>query len=321
MMQGIILAAGRGKRLQPLSSNRTKAMMPVLGKPIIERVMEYIAANGVKDFILIVSPDDKDIRDYFRNESRLEASIRFVDQPQQKGMAHALNYAVPFIQEDFILSACDNIVSANHVKTMLELWEEFPSVEGLLTLMPIKKEKIRSSSAVSLEGGWVTGIVEKPHPDTAPSNIASLPLYCFSRSLLYYLPKVQPSPRGEYELQDAIQMMIKDGGKVRGIKVEKRLTLTSAADLLAINRHYLIKNGNSAHNSPKEVGANTRFIDPFFIEGETAIGAECIIGPNVFIEKGCRIGNNVKVHDAIVLQNSRIPDGATVENEVFIEGS
>lgn len=318
-MQGIILAAGKGKRLQPFSLTRSKAMMPILGKPIVERVMEDLAANGVNKFVLVVSPDDREIADYFESESKLAIHTRLVQQSQRKGMAHALGYAAPFIEDDFILSACDNLVTAeDHVKRMLTLWRKQPSPDGLLTLMPVRRERLRQASAVSLEGQWVTGIVEKPDPATAPSNVASLPLYCFSRRLLEYLPKVQPSPRGEYELQDAIQLLIEDGGKVRGLKVESRLTLTSTADLVTINRHYLIRNGKSIHPAPEKAGENTQFLDPVYIEAGTVIGAGCLIGPHVYIEKGCRIGNEVKMRDAVILRNSRVPDGVTIENDVFM---
>ncbi len=82
--------------------------MPILGKPIVERVMLDMVANGVEDFILVVSPDDRYITHYFRRESDIKAEVRFVYQPQRLGMANALACAAPLITDDFILSACDN---------------------------------------------------------------------------------------------------------------------------------------------------------------------------------------------------------------------
>ena len=89
-MQGVTLAAGKGSRLQPITLTRSKAMVPILGKPVVERVMEDLAANGVDDFILVVSPDDRYITRYFRRESELNADVRFVYQPERLGMANAL---------------------------------------------------------------------------------------------------------------------------------------------------------------------------------------------------------------------------------------
>lgn len=314
-MQAVILAAGQGKRLQPLSLTRSKAMMPVLGKPIVERVMEDLAANGIEDFILVVSPEDREIVDYFQTDSKWKGVVRFAQQPERRGMAHALGYAAPFIQGDFFLSACDNLISAEHVANMLSIWRQPPSPAGLLSLMPIKAEQLKRASAVALQGDRVIGIVEKPDPETAPSNIASLPLYCFSPLLLEYLPKVTLSPRGEYELQDAIQMLIHGGAYVRGIRVEKRLQLTTAADLIEINTHYLSRNGDYIAIPAGNIGTGTQLASPVYIAAGTTIGKNCAIGPNVYIEAGCRIGDQVTLRDAVILGNLSIPDGSVVVGE------
>ncbi|HSJ55291.1 MAG TPA: sugar phosphate nucleotidyltransferase, partial [Anaerolineae bacterium] len=104
-MQGIILAAGHGSRLQPITLTRSKAMVPILGKPIVERVMEHLLLNGIDDFILVVSPNDRHITRYFRRESRIEADVRFAYQVERLGMGNALMCAAPLITDDFILSA------------------------------------------------------------------------------------------------------------------------------------------------------------------------------------------------------------------------
>ncbi len=75
-MQGVILAAGKGSRLHPITVGRSKAMVPILGKPIVERVMEMLAENGIDDFILVVSPGDRDIVRYFNRESKLDAEVK-----------------------------------------------------------------------------------------------------------------------------------------------------------------------------------------------------------------------------------------------------
>ena len=76
---------------------------------------------------------------------------------------------------------------------------------------------VMETGIVELDGEWVVRIVEKPTPEEAPSNVSSLPMYCFGQTLLGYLPEIELSPRGEYELQDAIQMLIEREGRVRGV--------------------------------------------------------------------------------------------------------
>jgi NDP-sugar pyrophosphorylase family protein len=316
-MQGIILAAGQGSRLQPITLTRSKAMLPILGKPIVERAMEDLVAHGVDDFILVVSPDDRYITRYFTRESKMAAEVRFVYQPERLGMANALQCAAPLITGDFILSACDNLISDEHVACMIETWQTSPRPNAVLTLMPVEPERLGSVGIVEVDGPWVTRIVEKPRPDQAPSNISSLPLYCFSNRILEYLPAVPLSPRGEYELQDAIQMLIERDGYVRGVVVHRRLTLTSPADLLSINRHYLMAGNDRPQLAPYTVGPNTQLITPLRIEGGTVIGANCTIGPNVYIERDCHIGKGVTIRNAVVLRESVMPDGANVEDQVI----
>jgi NDP-sugar pyrophosphorylase family protein len=316
-MQGVILAAGHGSRLQPITLTRSKAMVPILGKPMVERVMEDLLVNGVTDFILVVSPHDRYITHYFRRESEIEADMRFVYQPQRLGMADALRCAAPLITDDFILSACDNLISAEHVRQMMATWQTSPHPNAVLTLMPVEPERLGSVGIVELDGPWVTRIVEKPPPNKAPSNISSLPLYCFSKRVLDYLPEVPLSPRREYELQDAIQMLIERDGLVRGVTVHQRLTLTSPADLLAINRHYLMNGDDRPQLAPYTVGPNTQLITPLRIESGTVIGANCTIGPNAYIERDCTIGEGVTIKNAVVLRESTVPDGALVEDQVL----
>jgi NDP-sugar pyrophosphorylase family protein len=315
-LQGVILAAGKGSRLQPITLKRSKAMLPILGKPVVERVMETFYDNGVRDFILVVSQDDRDIVKYFNEESELEVNITFVVQEERLGMANALQRAAPFIYQDFVLSACDNLAPAQHVAELMERQQKDEAVHATLSLMRIDPSSVSKTGIVEMVDGRVTHIVEKPRPEEAPSNIASLPLYVFTPRILDYLPQIPVSPRGEYELQDAIQMLIEADGGVQGVFVESRLTLTGPDDLLAINRHYLLSGYDRPQLAPFTVGNNTHLITPLRIERGTIIGEECVIGPHVYIERDCHIGANVTIKDAVVLRESVIENGTTVTDQV-----
>jgi NDP-sugar pyrophosphorylase family protein len=311
------LAAGKGSRLHPITLKRSKAMLPILGKPIVERVMETLCANGIKDFILVVSQDDRDIIKYFNEESELEVNITFVVQEERLGMANALQRAAPFIYQDFVLSACDNLAPVQHVAELIERQQADETIHATLSLMRIDPPSVSKTGIVEMVDGRVTHIVEKPQPEEAPSDIASLPLYVFTPRILDYLPQVPLSPRGEYELQDAIQMLIEADGGVQGVFfIEGRLTLTGPDDLLAINRHYLLNGYDRPQLAPFTVGNNTHLITPLRIEQGTVIGEGCVIGPRVYIERDCQIGSNVTIKDAVVLRESAIEDGAMIVGQV-----
>lgn len=315
-MQAVILAAGKGSRLHPITLNRTKAMVPILGKPIIERVMEGLVQNGIDDFILVVSREDGEIGRYFREQSALKVKLRFVVQPERLGMANALSLAAPYLQDAFILSACDNLTPPEHVAELLKTHRQ-QSANATLSLMEIDRAQASRTGIIEWRDGQISRIVEKPAPAEAPSNISSLPLYVCSPKLLNYLLQVKLSPRGEYELQDALQMLIDHDGHVIGVLTSSRWQLTNAADLLALNRHYLTTGGDISQLAPQSVGQHTHLITPLRIEEGTIIGSDCVIGPHVYIERNCRIGAGVLIKDAVILRDSGIEDGRQVVGEVI----
>ncbi len=315
-MQGVILAAGKGSRLHPITLNRSKAMLPILGRPMVERVMETIYQNGIHDFTLVISAGDKDIVQHFTEECALDVKVRFVVQQERLGMADALRQAAPHIHGDFVLSACDNLTSVEHVGELLACRQAHPDTGAILSVMRIPEEEIGRTGIVALDGDRVVRILEKPSRAEAPSNIASLPLYVFAPRILDFLPAVKVSPRGEYELQDAIQAVIEQDGGVYPVFIEKRLTVTGPADLLAINRHYLVAGHDRPQLAPFTVGPNTHLITPLSIEEGTVIGRDSVIGPRVYIERDCRIGDGVGLRDAVVLRGAIIPDGTSIANEV-----
>jgi NDP-sugar pyrophosphorylase family protein len=318
-LQTVILAAGKGTRLYPITRHRSKAMLPIVGKPIVERILDQMAPNGIEDFILVISSEDECIRRYFQDRAEKWGRIRFAYQEERVGSAQALNCAAALINGDFIVSACDNLTSAGHVARMLEVWQSEPRQDAVLSIMPADPRRISQVGIVEMEGRQVKRIVEKPNPDQAPSNIASLPLYCFSTRILDLLSAVPLSIRGEYELPSAIQMLIDQGGQVTGVNTDQRLTLTNPEDLLSINLYYLTHSDEALEAAPDQVGANTRLIPPVCVEAGTVIGQDCTIGPTVYIEPDCQIGDRVQLRDAVVLRHSKVPDGTRMIRQVHFE--
>jgi len=315
-MQGIILAAGKGKRLHPITLQRTKAMAPVVGKPIVERVMETLIQTGIRDFVLIISPDDADIVPHFQHKS-WDVRVQFVIQPERLGMANALGLAAPFIRGPFILSACDNLTPPAHVAELVA-HHQTSGANATLSLLEIDIARASSTGIVEWRDQRIQRIVEKPTPAEAPSNISSLPLYVFSPRILDYLPAVQPSPRGEYELQDAIQMLIEHDGGVTGVLTPSRIQLTNMTDLLVLNRHYLTTEPAAAQVLTPTIGTGTRLIPPVRIEAGCVIGANSVIGPNVTIERDCQIGDQAQISEALILRNAVVVTGAQIYKSVIM---
>lgn len=322
-MQGVILAAGKGKRLQPVTPARTKAMAPVAGKPIVARVFDLLVQNGVKEIVLLVSPDDEAIQPYFAQHTPPGVRVTFVVQHERLGMAHALGLVAPHLHGDFIMSACDNLVPPEHVAALIATHHR-EQANATLSLMEIDIAHAASTGIVEWEhdahGRLIRRIVEKPKPEDAPTNISSLPLYLFSPKLLDYLLQVNPSPRGEYELQDAIQLLINGSGRVTGVLTAVRWQLTNVADLIELNRHFLVNEPTSAQIFTRTIGNHVQLIPPLRIDPGCVIGDHCVIGPHVYLEANCQIGAAAHLSNAIGLRCATVAPASTVLDTIIMGG-
>lgn len=247
-MQAVILAAGRGTRLRPITESRSKAMVPVLGRPLIELAIQSLVANGLRDFIIVRSPTDGDIVAHFDALSSTDLSFRFVVQEQRLGTAAALALAAPLIDGPFAVWACDSIVDAVHVGDLLAAAAE---ADAVLSLLDVDRAKVSKSAAVVIDGRRVRRIVEKPDAGmlksgTVDPTTVSLPHYLFRPGLLERLTDVPLSPRGEHELQDGIQRLIDDGRRVVGVRAARRRQVSTTDDLRDLTLE-LLREASSLH--------------------------------------------------------------------------
>jgi bifunctional UDP-N-acetylglucosamine pyrophosphorylase/glucosamine-1-phosphate N-acetyltransferase len=314
-MQAVILAAGMGTRLRPVTGDRSKAMVPVLGRPLIEWSILPFTKNAIRDFVFVISPDDTEITQYFTELTALEISARFVVQEERLGMAHALSLAAPLIQGRFVVSACDSLLDPWHVRDLFSVVE---GADAVLSLLDVEPELLCRSGVVEMDGARIRRIVEKPAPEDAPSKTVSLPHYVFSPKLLELLPAVEPSPRGEHEIQDAIQGLIDGDRTVIGVRARKRFQVSSPDDLLQLTRQLLSDGSEPFRIGPTTVSPGLTLVEPFHIEPGVVLGDNCEIGPEVFLESGCLIGRGAVVRRSIVLRNGRVGDGEIVDDQVVV---
>ncbi len=313
-MQMVILAAGLGKRLAPLTNRRSKAMMPVAGKPMVGRLLDQLIGGGLTDLFVIVASEDTQIRDYLHQKKPPGTSMRLLIQERRDGTASALKLAMPFLKGNFLVSACDSLTPVDHLERLLAAHKGSGN-DATLSLMKIRARETPSST-VKLEDDRVVVLIEKPRPGQLLSRVTCLPLYVFSPCLLAHLAEVGRSPRGEFELTEAIQRLIDQGGQVKGILAHSRMQLTTPDDLLELNRHFLRISRPPLTVATKTIGKGTKLLPPLLIEPGTRIGSHSIIGPNVYIEEGCQIGDQVHLQDAVLLKGSKIGTGERVSTTV-----
>lgn len=311
-MKAVILAAGRGTRLVPVTDDRSKAMVPVLGRPLVDRVVEMLAENGLRDLVMVIGPDDDEIQHHFTAVTGLDLSVEFVVQEERLGMAHALGLAAPLIDGPFVLSACDSLKPVEHVEALLHAGLR---ADGALSLMDVPLERVCLAAPVEMdEDCAIRRIVEKPRPEDAPSNTVSLPLYVLPYRVLDLLAEQAPSARGEYELQDAIQALIDEGSRIIGVKTDQRLQVSTPEDLLDLNLRFLDE--SPVGRVPETIPDGTIIQGPVWIDDGVTLGSNCRIGPDAVVERGCVLGSGVQIAHSMILRDALVPDGLTIEGQV-----
>ena len=286
-MQAVILAAGAGKRLRPVTERMSKGMAPILGQPIVRRVISDIASEAlITKFIVVVSSARPDIQEYLVSSmDEMAVRVEFVVQDEQLGMAHALNSARSLINRSFLLAACDSLYPGGHIRE-LRATHTSNRNNATLSLMKIPEREIKKSGIVRLIGTKVLDIVEKPDPVAAPSDIGCMPLYIFEEDFLPYLDKVPRSVRGEYELQDAMRLLIQERGGVQGVYTSARYDLTTPDHLLAINMQYFDSVYRHGWWSNPDRFPEAHIELPVYIEDDVQIAPGARIGPKVYLGKG-----------------------------------
>ena len=193
-MQCVILAAGEGSRMRPLTTSRPKVMLPLAGKPSLEHLIRNVKSAGISDIIIVVGYREEAIRSYFGDGSEFGVSIKYVVQRKQLGTADALRTAEPFVTDTFLMLNGDMVVDVEDLAKICET--KAPVMAVSTTTHP------EDFGVVTLSGDKISSLEEKsPEPK---SNIINAGAYLFGCEIFDTLKKVSPSSRGEYELTDAL---------------------------------------------------------------------------------------------------------------------
>ena len=308
-MRAVILAAGEGTRMRPLTENRPKVMLPIANKPMLEYTLLAARDAGIKDILLIVGYRKESIIGYFGDGSRWGLNIEYVTQERQQGTGHAFGMAAGHCDDDgrdsgrFIAMNGDITVSTAHLKKLKKRKED--------AIISVKQVPDPTAfGVIETNGGLVTRIVEKsPQP---PTNMANAGVYVFSPCIFEAIGKTPLSPRGEIEVTDSLQMLI-DSGKSVGYEVmgEDWMDIGRPWDLLTANELMVRATKpsvegevepNATLKGPVSVGKGTVVRNGAYIVGPVIIGENCDIGPNCYIRAHTSIGDNVHVGNAVEIK-------------------
>jgi glucose-1-phosphate thymidylyltransferase len=215
-MQAVVLAAGKGTRLRPLTDNKPKALVEVNGTPLIEDVFDNLVTLDVDEIIVVVGHMKQQIIDRYEDAYR-GIPITYAHQREQNGLAHALLMAEAHVEDDFVLMLGDNVFQANLSDVVNRQRESRADAAFLVEEVP-DEEASRYGVCDTNEYGEIVEVVEKP--DDPPSNLVMTGFYTFTPKIFHACHLVQPSDRGEYELSDAVDLLIQSGRTIDAIRMD-----------------------------------------------------------------------------------------------------
>jgi dTDP-glucose pyrophosphorylase len=212
--KAVVLAAGRGTRMRELTAEVPKPMIEVRGKPVLQHIVEGLQHAGIRECLIVVGYRADAVQNFFGNGSRHNVGIQYATQKVQDGTGRVVDLSREFVANSpFVLSYGDILVDPMNYKRVLDLPDD---VEAIVTVT--RGEDVSKGGAVFLnERMELLDLREKSQQDEPTSPWYNAGLYAFRPSIFEFTAKLKPSPRGEYELTDAIRDLAQSGKKVQAL--------------------------------------------------------------------------------------------------------
>jgi bifunctional UDP-N-acetylglucosamine pyrophosphorylase/glucosamine-1-phosphate N-acetyltransferase len=329
-MKAVILAAGEGVRLQPITATRPKHLIRVGGKPILEHCLNAMKTSGIDDVLIVVHYMADSIRQHFGNSDKSGLKIEYVEQKEIIGTGNAASVVEPYVKDEFLLVYGDLLFTAEAVRNVIALHQkEKPTA----TMAVVPVDKPENYGIVELENDTqIKRIIEKPKREEAPSNLANAGIYVFTTEIFAETREISSSSRGEWEITDAISLLLKNKKRVLASRLSRNdwLDIGRPWDLLEANRWALTrmkhKIGGQVENGahligPVTIAESARVRSGAYIEGPTFIDEESDIGPNCYIRSCTSIGKKVRVGNACEIKNSIIMDSTHIGHLAYVGDS
>jgi UDP-N-acetylglucosamine diphosphorylase/glucosamine-1-phosphate N-acetyltransferase len=327
-MKAVILAAGKGTRLKPLTDNTPKPMLNVAGRFLLEWMIKRVKEAGIYEVLLVTNYLEDQIKDYFGDGSTYGVEISYVTQKETLGTANAFLQAKEFVgNSQFMALYGDHYISEGVLKKITN-----DHREGEVAVTSLLVDDPSQYGAFALEGEYIKKVVEKPPKGKEPSKYANVGIYIFPPSVFKYIEKTPKSPRGEYEITDTMQLMIDDNilHKKHDIEENDWLDIGLPWNFLEANRRAMkeidfkidgiVEDGARLHGQVwLKKGARIR--SGAYIEGPVVMGEDSDVGPNCYIRAFTCLGKGVRIGNACEIKNSIIGDGTHAAHLSYVGDS
>lgn len=319
-MEAVLLAASEDLRMHPLTYTRPKAMLPLANKPIMEHLLLKIKEAGINKFLVVVGYYGEIVRNYFGNGEKWGVTIEYITQRQQLGTANAVKRAEDRVGDRFLVINGDIVARAEDIRKLMDA--------GNISLILTEAKNPSDLGVAEIEDNKIVRIREKmPRPS---SRLVSTGLYLLNQDIFTAIEGCPTSPRGEYDLTDALQYLIDSGYKLGYYITDYWLNPDYPWDLLEANEAFLssikaAKKGEIEDNvtikGNVSIGKGTQIKAGTYIEGPVVVGEGCTVGPMCYLRPGTAIGNNCNIGGTVEIKGSIIMADTKIFNHAFIGDS
>lgn len=322
-MKAVILAAGEGTRLEPLTELRPKPMLPIANKPLLEHVLESVVEAGVEEVVFVVGYKRERIQDHFGDGDAWGVDITYAVQDPPRGTGDALLQAEPYIGEDFIALNGDRIIEADAIQTVMDRRRE----TGDVCLAVTRVADPTLYGVVELDGEEVTAIREKPPAHLVTSDLINAGVYGFGPDVFAAIRETET--HGELALTDTLTNLMASR-RVCAVRFDGPwLDVTYPWDLVAVNASVLDRD-RAGFGAGVRIDEDATLVDPVAVAenvhvapgarvlGGSAVGGNVTIGPNAVVSNSVlfpdvTVGAGAVVKDCVVGENATVGPQATIE--------
>lgn len=318
-MKGVILAAGKGTRMLPLTERRPKPLVPVLDRPMLEHIVIGAREAGITDILLIVKYLEDMVREHFGDGSRFGVKISYCRQEGADGTGAATLLAEEFVAgEPFFLCWGDIIVGPETYANVTRVWrEEQPA--AILSVNWV--DDPWEGAAVYVREGFVDRIEEKPPKGTATTNYNNAGIFVFQSGIFDILREIPLSPRGEKEMPDAVKQLMADGVGIRAVPVDGYWSdVARAGSVLALNStmiHHRCPEGILVDPAAR-VSPQAELVAPVYLGPGCQVGAASV-GPNVALAADVVVADGARLQETAAFGPNQVAAEAVLRHAVLEE--
>lgn len=325
-MKGIILHGGHGTRLRPLTHTGPKQLLPIANKPMSQYCVESLKDAGITDIAVIIGGvGSNKVQEYYGNGKEFGVKLTYIHQDAPRGIAHAIRLCKEFVNgEKFVVFLGDNILK----KSITEYVKKFNDSDSSAIILLCEVNNPTQFGITDIRDGTLKKIMEKPKDP--PTNLAVTGIYLLTPTIFDIIDRLKPSWRNEYEITDALQMLLQEKYKINYDMVTDYWKDTGTPhDIIHANQ--VILSGMSPYFEGKKedntiitgnvmVGPGTIIKNGSKITGPVIIGKDCQIGPNAHIGSNTSIGDDSKITNCHI-ENSIIMSGCNISGDFSIKDS